>query len=74
MTIVAGMAPSRRTPRLVGVHEIRELLGVSRQRVHQLTRRAQFPAPVVDLAQGKVWFRDDIDAWIDQRERRNTRA
>jgi predicted DNA-binding transcriptional regulator AlpA len=72
--IVAVMAPSRRMPRLVGAHEIRELLGVSRQRVHQLTRRSQFPAPVADLAQGKVWLRDDIDAWIAQRGRRNTRA
>jgi prophage regulatory protein len=74
MTIAAGMVTSRRTLRLVGAHEIRELLGVSRQRVHQLTRRCDFPAPVAELSRGKVWLRDDIDAWIAQRERRNTRG
>jgi prophage regulatory protein len=50
--------------RLVGAHEIRIVLGgISRQRVYQLTMRADFPAPVADLALGKVWLADDVDAW-----------
>jgi predicted DNA-binding transcriptional regulator AlpA len=49
----------------VGSHEIRALLGwISRQRVYQLTARTDFPKPVADLAQGKVWRADDIDKWI----------
>lgn len=49
-------------PRLMGAHEIRARLGnISRQRVYQLTSRADFPAPVADLAQGKVWLADEVD-------------
>ncbi|WP_328469087.1 DNA-binding protein [Actinoplanes sp. NBC_00393] len=56
--------------RLVGAAEISVLLGgVSRQRVYQLTRRADFPAPVADLAQGKVWNADDVLAWIASHRR-----
>lgn len=50
--------------RLIGAHEIRGLLGVSRQRVYQLASRADFPEPVAVLAQGKVWVTDDIEEWI----------
>jgi prophage regulatory protein len=51
--------------RIVGAHEIRVRLGgVSRQRVYQITKRPDFPTPVADLAQGKVWLDDDVEAWI----------
>jgi predicted DNA-binding transcriptional regulator AlpA len=49
---------------LVGAHEIRGLLGVSRQRIYQLAARSDFPRPVATLAQGKIWALDDIEAWI----------
>jgi predicted DNA-binding transcriptional regulator AlpA len=52
--------------RLVGAHEIRVMLGgVSRQRVHQITSRRDFPQPVATLAQGKVWRRTDVQRWIE---------
>jgi predicted DNA-binding transcriptional regulator AlpA len=51
--------------RLVGAHEIRIRLGaISRQRAYQITSRADFPQPIADLAQGKVWRTDDVDRWI----------
>jgi prophage regulatory protein len=50
---------------LMGAHEIRiRLGGISRQRVHQLTHRPDFPTPVADLDQGKVWLADDVTAWM----------
>jgi predicted DNA-binding transcriptional regulator AlpA len=49
---------------LVGAREIRDLLGVSRQRVYQLAGRDDFPRPVAALASGKVWRIEDIQAWI----------
>lgn len=52
-----------RVNELVGAAELVELLGLSRQRVHQLVTRDDFPAPVVTLAMGKVWSRDDVVAW-----------
>jgi predicted DNA-binding transcriptional regulator AlpA len=50
--------------RLVGAHEIRALLGVSRQRVYQLAGRSDFPKPIATLAQGKIWALGDIETWI----------
>ena len=57
---------------LVGAQEIARLLGVSRQRVTQLTTDAKydFPAPVVVLAMGKVWDREDVIAWAERTGRR----
>jgi prophage regulatory protein len=51
--------------RILGAHEIRVRLGVSRQRVYQIISRPDFPKPAADLAQGKVWLADDVDAWIE---------
>lgn len=51
--------------RILGAHEIRAYLGnVSRQRVYQLTARTDFPRPIAELAQGKVWLASDVEAWI----------
>ena len=50
---------------LMGAHEIRVRLGgISRQRTYQITSRADFPKPVADLEQGKVWLAEDVDTWI----------
>jgi len=48
---------------LVGSAEIGRMLGVSRQRVQQLIKRADFPAPEVTLEMGKVWKRSEVAAW-----------
>ena len=51
--------------RLMGAHEVRVRLGgVSRQRAYQITSRKDFPEPVADLAQGKVWATEDVEAWM----------
>lgn len=54
---------------LVGSAEIGQMLGVSRQRVQQLIRRKDFPAPEVVLNMGKVWKRADVEAWARGRNR-----
>lgn len=48
---------------LIGAAEIGELFGVSRQRVQQLINQADFPAPTVTLAMGKVWETEDVLEW-----------
>jgi prophage regulatory protein len=49
----------------MGAHEIRMRLGgISKQRVYELTMRRNFPEPVAELAQGKVWLADEIEQWI----------
>lgn len=47
----------------MGVTEIADLLGVSKQRADQLTRRGDFPAPVAELASGRIWLAADVTAW-----------
>jgi hypothetical protein len=46
-------APSM--PELMSAAEIADLLGVTRQRVHQLRDTKTFPAPLADLRGGAVW-------------------
>lgn len=48
---------------LVGAQEIGRLFRVGRQRVQQLTNRADFPRPVAELAMGKVWSTEDVRHW-----------
>ena len=56
--------------RLVGAAEIGEALGgLSRQRVNQLSTKADFPAPIVELRMGKVWDLADIARWAKERGR-----
>jgi prophage regulatory protein len=49
---------------LMGIAEIAEMLGVTRQRVDAITRtHAAFPAPVAELASGRIWLRKDVETW-----------
>lgn len=67
-------------PELLGAAEVGELLHVSRQRVHQLSSRPDFPAPVLDLRMGPAWDRVAIEKFERQwsrspgRPRRNSKA
>lgn len=65
-------APTNGHHRLVGAAEIAAMLGVSRQHVHQLTRRPGFPPPLAELAMGTVWDGEVITAWNATRTRRRT--
>ena len=48
---------------LMGLTEVARLLGVSRQRAHQLAQAEGFPAPTVQLASGPVWETKDVEEW-----------
>lgn len=51
---------------LVGLAEIAEMAGVSRQAVTNWTaRHDSFPEPLARLAAGPVWQRADIAAWLE---------
>jgi prophage regulatory protein len=57
--------PTGQKLRLVGLQEVTSLLGgVSRQRADKITRRRGFPEPLATLERGRVWDRDEVDAWI----------
>ncbi len=49
---------------MVGLAEIAQMLGVSRQRAAQLANDySDFPPPLSDLASGRVWERSSVEAW-----------
>jgi prophage regulatory protein len=49
----------------MGTAEIRiRLGGISAQRVDTITRKPSFPRPVATLIMGRVWHRDEVEAWI----------
>ena len=52
-------------PELVGVAEIADILGVSRQRASELQTRAGFPAPIAVLRSGPVWARPSLNRFIE---------
>ena len=53
---------------LMSVGEIRQRLALSRQRVYQLTQRPDWPMPYDVLSIGKVWRREDVEAWIAEQD------
>ena len=58
--------PSEDPPDLLGAAEIAALLGVSRQRVTQLTHSPGFPDPVLRLKMGALWAGQAVRDWAAQ--------
>ncbi|PZS25438.1 MAG: DNA-binding protein [Pseudonocardiales bacterium] len=50
---------------VVAAAEIAAMLGVSRQRVTQLTAKPDFPAPLTTLTVGKIWSYADVKSWAE---------
>lgn len=65
-TTVPAAAPVGIQPgNILGLAEVAEMLGKSRQAVSNWIARGacSFPAPVAHLAATKVWDRDQVDEW-----------
>ncbi|HCO04144.1 MAG TPA: hypothetical protein DIT48_12430 [Actinobacteria bacterium] len=64
-------------PLLAGVAEAAEVMGWDKRRVVTYCNRGSFPAPVQSLASGRVWLRDDVEAfardWHARQDRRRKR-
>lgn len=50
-------------PRTVRLVEIAELLGVSKQRAHQIADEPGFPAPIERDGRGRLWIRREVKTW-----------
>lgn len=61
------------TPDLVGVSEAAAILGWDRRRVATYAERGSFPEPLARLSSGRVWRRDDVEAFARDRARRRGR-
>jgi prophage regulatory protein len=52
--------------RFMGAAEIGQRLGVGRNRVYQITRDRDFPAPYQTLVMGSIWDERDVEDWIKE--------
>ncbi|MGW5439801.1 helix-turn-helix transcriptional regulator [Nocardia asteroides] len=66
----ARRADAPTLPELVSAPEVGELLGVSRQRVHQLRSTATFPKPLFELRTGPVWDAVPIRKFAEEWQRK----
>ena len=60
-------------PRLVGVAEAAAILGWDKRRVITYVDRGRFPEPLARLAGGRVWRREDVQAWADAWHQRHAK-
>jgi predicted DNA-binding transcriptional regulator AlpA len=51
---------------MVRIADMPPILGVTRQRCHQLAQRADFPQPVKTLGRDRLWRRADVERWADE--------
>lgn len=42
------------------------ILGLTKQRCHQLTRRVDFPAPAKVSGRRRLWLRADVERWASE--------
>jgi predicted DNA-binding transcriptional regulator AlpA len=51
---------------IVGVTEVATILGVPVRTAARYVDRADFPEPLGTLARGRVWLREDVNAWKER--------
>ena len=50
---------------IMGLAEVSDMVGKSKQYVKTYLERGQFPEPVKVLASGPIWLREQIQTWMD---------
>ncbi|KLL10814.1 helix-turn-helix transcriptional regulator [Protofrankia coriariae] len=61
--------PRPATPdELIGIAEIRAILGVGKARAYTITRDRSFPPPWYEGLDGqtRLWLRADVESWLDR--------
>lgn len=51
-------------PAVLGTTEVTKVLGVSRQRLHELRAAGRFPEPIAELAATPLWIRSTVDSFL----------
>jgi len=52
-------------PELVGVSEAADIMGWDKRRVITYIDRGHFPEPIAALAGGRIWLREEIEAYAE---------
>lgn len=50
-------------PSVIGVAEAAEIMGWDKRRVVTYIDRGSFPEPLTTLASGRIWLREDVEAF-----------
>jgi hypothetical protein len=53
-------------PSVAGVAEAAEIMGWDKRRVITYLNRGSFPEPLTSLASGRIWLREDVEAYARQ--------
>lgn len=56
-------------PAVLGIAELADRLGVSKQRASQIARSSKFPKPYAELAAGPVWLEPNVLRFIEEWDR-----
>ncbi|MFK0042437.1 hypothetical protein ACIQTW_21585 [Paenarthrobacter sp. NPDC090517] len=56
-------------PPMMAIPDIGDLLGVTRQQAHRLTKREDFPTPALEPRTGPLWIRAAVESWNEHTER-----
>jgi hypothetical protein len=52
-------------PELVGVSEAADIMGWDKRRVITYIDRGHFPEPIAALAGGRIWLREEVEAYAE---------
>jgi hypothetical protein len=52
-------------PELVGVSEAADIMGWDKRRVVTYIDRGHFPEPIASLAGGRIWLREEVEAYAE---------
>jgi len=52
-------------PELVGVSEAADIMGWDKRRVITYIDRGHFPEPTASLAGGRIWLREEVEAYAE---------
>jgi hypothetical protein len=53
-------------PQVVGVAEAAEIMGWDKRRVITYIDRGSFPEPLIALASGRIWLREDVEDYAGE--------
>lgn len=53
-------------PQIVGVAEAADIMGWDKRRVVTYLDRGSFPEPIAALASGRIWLREDVEAFATE--------
>ena len=61
-------------PQIAGVAEAAEIMGWDKRRVITYLDRGSFPEPLTALASGRIWLREDLEAFSAEWHARRARS